>query len=257
MQPQITETLTLLMPDGQSVRGIINYTPQSHPTPVIVFAHGFGSTRMGEKSLALEAECARRGWAFAACDFRAHGASDGAMTELRGSRLLEDLDAITRAAVQRAGGPLFLVGSSMGGWASAWFAAQHPERVTACAFVAPGFRFLEFLRLNDEERQAWQRTDRLRVQNEFIDLEISYGLVAEAEKFAFAELTQAFRTPSILFHGMADDIVPYEISLAFAAACQTNLLQVWLSKDGDHRLSNKTAWLAKETCDFFAHHLSS
>src|SRR5215468_9382313 len=121
-----TEKLELKAPDGQKLRGVYSWAPGRKTTPVVVFAHGFGSVRAGEKSVALEVECARRDWAFAACDFRGHGESDGTMTDLRGRRLLEDLDAITREAVKRSGGSLFLVGSSMGGWASAWFAAKHP-----------------------------------------------------------------------------------------------------------------------------------
>src|SRR5262245_21499037 len=117
MRERRTEKLELTAPDGQKLRGIFSHSLSDTPAPVVVFAHGFGSVCCGEKSVALEAECARRGWAFAACDFRGHGESDGTMTDLRGGRLIEDLDAVTREAMNRSGGPLFLVGSSMGGWA--------------------------------------------------------------------------------------------------------------------------------------------
>src|SRR5262249_29477702 len=149
--------LELTMPDGQILRGAYSSPLTVEQSPVVIFAHGFGSVRGGEKSIALETECARRGWAFAACDFRGHGASDGTMSELRGGRLLEDLDAIAREAEKRAVGPLFFVGSSMGAWASAWFAAKHPGRVAACAFVAPAFRFLEWGRLSEAEHETWRR----------------------------------------------------------------------------------------------------
>src|SRR5215813_2919753 len=110
MRERRTEKLELKAPDGQKLRGVYSYTPSDKPTPIIVFAHGFGSVRGGEKSVALEAECARRGWAFAACDFRGHGESDGTMKELRGGRLIEDLDVITREAANRGGSPVFLFG---------------------------------------------------------------------------------------------------------------------------------------------------
>src|SRR5437868_3976202 len=54
----------------------------------VVWVHGFGSHRGGEKAAAVRAECGRRGWAFAAFDFHGHGASDGAMHELRASGLI-------------------------------------------------------------------------------------------------------------------------------------------------------------------------
>ncbi len=257
MRERRSEKLELPAPDGQKLRGVYSFTPASDPTPVVVFAHGFGSVRGGEKSVALEAECARRGWAFAACDFRGHGESDGTMMELRGGRLIEDLDAVTREAVSRAGGPLFLFGSSMGGWASARFAAKHPGRVAACALIAPAFRFLEWRRLTEAERDEWRRTGRLRVRNEFVDVEIDYGLTADANDYLFETLAAEFRAPAIIFHGMADDTVPYSLSIEFAARCVAGDVELVLFKSGDHRLNRQREKLAFAACEFFREPRSS
>ncbi|MEP7341014.1 MAG: alpha/beta fold hydrolase [Acidobacteriota bacterium] len=256
MQERRIDKLELKMPDGQMLRGDFHYTPptlpdlNAEPSPVVVFAHGFGSVRNGDKALAVADECARRGWAFATCDFRGHGESDGKMIELLGSRLIEDLDAITGEAARRARGKLFLFGSSMGGWASAWFAARYPGRVAACAFVAPAFCFIEFMRLTDAEREAWQRAGRHRFRNEFVDVEIGYGLAAEAEWFKFGTLAKQFRTPSIIFHGTADDIVPHSISVEFAERCAAEI-DLNLIEFGDHRLNEQKDKLARAACDFF------
>lgn len=252
MRERRSDKLELTMPDEQKLRGRISFTPGKESAPVVVFAHGFGSVRAGEKSAALEAECARRGWAFAACDFRGHGESDGVMTELRGSRLLEDLEAITRKAVALAGGPLFLFGSSMGGWASARLAAKNPGRVAACAFAAPAFRFLEWRRLSEADREEWRRAGRLRVRNEFVDVEIDYGLAAEADDYPFEKLAAEFRAPAVIFHGMADEIVPYSSSVEFAARCATDDIELWLIKSGDHRLNGEKERMAFAACEFFA-----
>jgi len=246
-----TEKLELKAPDGQKLRGVYSWAPGRKTTPVVVFAHGFGSVRAGEKSVALEAECARRGWAFAACDFRGHGESDGTMLELRGRRLIEDLDTITREAANRAGSPLFLFGSSMGGWASAWFAVKHPGRVAACAFVAPAFRFLEWKKLRAVGRGEWRRTGRLRVRNEFVDVEIDYALTADANDYLFETLAAEFRAPAIIFHGMADEIAPYSLSVEFAARCAVGDIELVLFKSGDHRLNREREKLAFAACEFF------
>src|SRR5262245_57869292 len=95
----------------------------------VVWVHGFGSRRGGEKSEALRAACGRRGWSFAAFDFLGHGESGGSMAGLRGSGLLTELEAVRRWLAGRGVRRLGLVGSSMGGWASAWFARQVPEAV--------------------------------------------------------------------------------------------------------------------------------
>ncbi|HKQ73341.1 MAG TPA: alpha/beta fold hydrolase [Blastocatellia bacterium] len=251
MRERRTEKLELRAPDGQKLRGVYSRAAGDRPGPVIVFAHGFGSVRSGEKSVALETECARRGWAFAACDFRGHGESDGTMPGLRGRRLIEDLDVVTREAANRGGSPLFLFGSSMGGWASAWFAAKHPGRVAACAFVAPAFRFLEWKRLREAERSEWRRTGRLRVRNEFVDVEIDYGLTADANDYPFETLAAEFRAPAIIFHGMADETVPYSLSVEFAESCPVPEIELALFKSGDHRLNREREKLAFAACEFF------
>src|SRR5204862_1734586 len=98
----------------------------------VVWVYGFGSVRGGEKAAAVRAECGRRGWAFAAFDFRGHGQSGGAMHELRASGLLEDLAVVRDFLMSRGHARLGLVGSSMGGLAAAWFAREHPEAVVGC-----------------------------------------------------------------------------------------------------------------------------
>lgn len=252
-----TERLELEMPDGQRVRGLYSAPATDAPTPAVLFVHGFGSTRRGEKAQALEAACAERGWAFAAADFRGHGESDGTMLDLRGARLLEDLEAIVSAAADRARGPVCLVGSSLGGWTSAWLAACAPGRIAACALIAPAFRFFDFLRLAPAERDDWRRSGRLRVRNEFVDVEISAALLDEAPRFSLDELAARFATPALLFHGLQDDLVPHAISLDFLERTSFPDLELILYKNGDHRLLNRKEEMASRACAFFAERLSA
>src|SRR5262249_55440032 len=113
-------------------------------------------------------------------------------------------------------------------------------------------RFLEFKRLPETEREEWRRRSRLRVRNEFVDVEIDYGLTADGKDFLFETLAAEFHTPAIIFHGMADDIVPYSLSVEFAAHCAAGDIEVALSKRGDHRLSHEKEKLAFAACEFFA-----
>ena len=245
-----SEALKLTMPDGAVVRGKLTYNQTE--SPAVVFAHGFGSTRIGEKSVALEDECTRRGWAYAACDFRGHGDSGGTMLDLTGSRLIEDLDAVTRAVMQRIRGPLFLTGSSMGAWTSAWLAARAPERVRACALIAPALHFLEWNDLTEPVRADWRRTGRLRIRNEFVDTEISYALHAEAVKFTVGMLADRLRQPLIVFHGMRDELIAYTASLEFVARSAAAEVELMIIKTGDHRLNLYKTRIARIACDFFA-----
>src|SRR5262245_31189344 len=162
------ETVRLTLPGGEHLTGDYLPTSGANPDFVVLWVHGFGSRRGGEKALALREECGRRGWAFAAFDFRGHGESGGTMHQLRASGLLDDLDAIRQFLAGRGHARLGLVGSSMGGFAVAWFTRQNPAAALGCVFLAPAFHFL-FRRhesLTPEQLAEWQRTDRLRVKND-------------------------------------------------------------------------------------------
>src|SRR5262249_19661437 len=113
--------IRLPLPAGGELDGYLSFLGAPGPDAVL-YAHGFGSTRGGIKADALEAACVRRGWPFAAFDFRGHGRSGGSLLELRGSGLLDDLAAVADHLEGRGIRRLFPVGSSMGGWAASWFA---------------------------------------------------------------------------------------------------------------------------------------
>jgi uncharacterized protein len=235
-----------------------DYRPGVGPFAV-VWVHGFGSHRGGEKSAAVRAECGRRGWPFAAFDFRGHGGSTGEMRDLRASRLMEDLDAVRHFLAGRGHTRLGLVGSSMGGFAAAWWAKRNPGTVVGCVFVAPGFGFLErrWNALTDAERDEWRRTGRRRITSQWVDIEVGYGLVEEREAFTPRALAAGWAHPALLFHGCADDLVPAADSLDFLRAAECPDMELRLFKSGDHRLTAYKEEIAAGSGQFFARLLAA
>ncbi|MBX9626838.1 MAG: lysophospholipase [Gemmataceae bacterium] len=229
------------------------------PDFAVVWCHGFGSHRGGEKAQAVAEECDRRGWAFLACDFRGHGATGGPMHELRASGLLADLDAIRQFLAERGHTRLGLVGSSMGGFAAAWFAKQNPEAVVGCVLLAPAFGFLQrrWDRLTEAERAEWQRTGRLRVRNDWVDAEVGYGLIEERDRYHVRDLAAGYRTPTLIYHGLADDVVPDVDSLEFLRRVDYPGVELRLLKAGDHRLTAYKDEIAAAAGAFFAGVISS
>ncbi len=247
------EPVSLTVSQPETLSG--EYLPSTADlTFAVVWAHGFGSHRGGEKAAAVRDECQRRGWAFAAFDFRGHGDSSGSMRDLRAGRLLEDLAAIREFLKDRGHTRLGFVGSSMGAFASAWFARANPDTVLGCVFLAPGFTFLErrWNGLTEAQRAEWQRTERLRVKNEWVDTEIGYGLPADRGLYRPSDLAAGWRTPALLFHGLADAVVPETDSLDFIRQAAYPGVELRLLKDGDHRLTAHKDEIAAETGRFFA-----
>jgi pimeloyl-ACP methyl ester carboxylesterase len=225
------------------------------PSPdfAVVYVHGFGSVRNGVKAQALRVACDSRHWNFAAFDFRGHGKSSGLIRDVRPSRLLADLDAVRAFLADRGVRRLCLVGSSMGGWASAWFAMQHPDAVVACVLAAPAFHFpsARWDRMTPAEREQWRRDGVARVRNEWLDVELGYGIVDEIPLFPRPRLLDEFRTPALIFHGMKDEVVPFAQSLAFMEHAKHPHLELHFFKDGDHRLADRRQQMAEAACRFF------
>ena len=252
MQPRAQEVVRLPCQAGGEIEAYLSW--QEHPADwAVVFVHGLGSVRGGEKSRAVEAACARRGWTFAACDFRGHGNSTGTMLDLRGSAVLDDLETLRAHLTERGIQQLCLVGSSMGGWAAAWFTLRRPEAVAACALVAPAFRFPTGIwsRLSEEQRQEWRRTGRLRVRNEWLDTEIGIGFVEEAEQFPFERLVSGWAKPLMIFHGLGDEVVLATQSIEFLQRAAFADIELRLYKAGDHRLAAFKDDIAEAACAFF------
>ena len=247
-----SELISLPLPGTELLVG--EYRPGcDRPDFAVLWVHGFGSHRGGEKVAALAAECERRGWAFAAFDFRGHGASSGAMHELRASGLLTDLAAIRHFLAARGHTRIGLVGSSMGGFAASWSAVRSPEAVVGCVLLAPAFGFLRrrWERLTEDGRANWERTGRLRVKNDWVDTEVGYGLAEERDQFQLEDLAAAWRAPTLIFHGVADDVVPATDTVDFLQRVQYPHVELRLYRDGDHRLIAYKDEIAAEAGRFF------
>jgi len=101
----------------------------------VILLHGLTATRryvlMGSRFLA------RAGAELVGFDARGHGKSSPAPAHeaYEYSDMVDDLDVV----VASVGGPVVLVGNSMGAATAAAYALAHPERVSALVHITPGF----------------------------------------------------------------------------------------------------------------------
>jgi pimeloyl-ACP methyl ester carboxylesterase len=253
MKNRTHQLVSLPVPAGGTLRGDLHFTDGQSAEAALLFVHGFGSLRRGEKVSAFEEACARRGWTFAAFDFRGHGESTGTLLDLRCRTLMEDLDAIVAHLEGRGVRQVFPVGSSMGGWAVCWMARRHPDRISACVLLAPAFHFPQGIwhRLDERQQRAWKETGRFRLKNDWIDADVDYALIAEA--FSLDELIRGWEKPLLIFHGMKDETVPFEHSIRVVERLPASVpVEVRLFNDGDHRLVAHKHEIAEATCAHFA-----
>jgi pimeloyl-ACP methyl ester carboxylesterase len=171
----------------------------------IVYLHGFASAPSSSKARRFRDALTAAGAAVTVPDLAA-----GDFEHLTISRQLEIIEQVAGDRPSR------LVGSSMGGYLAALFAARRPS-VERLVLLAPAFSFSRRWpeKLGAAEMDRWRSTDALEVFHyaEGRNRKLRYGLMKDAARY---EDFPDFRQPALVFHGRCDDIVPVEYSQEFA-----------------------------------------
>ncbi len=201
-----------------------------------VYLHGFASSPGSKKAGYFRERFAARGIELEIPDL-----AQGDFDRLTITR---QLDVIERTA---RGETVWLIGSSLGGYLAALYAARHRE-AEKLVLMAPAFNFVARWRerLGAEAMRRWKETGTLAVQH-YGDGELhqlDYGLIEDASRY---EAYPDFQQAAIIFQGRADDVVPADYSIAFArqhANVELRLL------DSDHELLNALDRMWGETARF-------
>ena len=216
------------------------------------FLHGLNSSRRGEKALYFARQVARNGDAFASLDMTGHGDSEGDLRKLSMTRNIADL---TRGLefVKSKHGPfdsVHLIGSSMGGLTALWFAAQKPEVVTHNIVIAPAFEMASrlLLSLGREKAQEWRRERTIHLETGYADFDLDYHIVEDEARYPILGLVKRLTTPTLIFHGSHDEVVPCQLSRQFAQRIdRVKLVEI---SGGDHRLTENKEQLFEQMWDF-------
>lgn len=231
---------SLAAPDGTSLAYASLAAPGS-PLPGILFLGGFRSDMTGVKATALEAFCAARGQPFLRFDYRGHGASGGRFEEATIGDWVSDALTMIDGAT---GGPLVLVGSSMGAWIAVLAALARPDRIAGLVGIAAAPDFTEDLihdRLTAEQKAELARKGVLRRPSAY-DSEpypITSRLIEDGRERLVLRAPIPLTIPLRLIHGLADPDVPWTQSRRLLEAWEGADARLTFVKDGDHRLSRE------------------
>jgi pimeloyl-ACP methyl ester carboxylesterase len=154
------------------------------------------------------------------------------------------LAVLERAA---AGEPVSLMGSSMGGYLAALYAARHTE-VSRLVLLAPAFGFARRWRdrLGEAVAEQWRREGTMPVFHYADNRQraLSYDLLPDSDGY---EAFPDFRQPALIFHGAHDDVAPPEYSRQFAAHHPNARLEIL---DARHDLLNVLDTIAPPAIEF-------
>jgi uncharacterized protein len=173
----------------------------------IVYLHGFASGPSSSKARYFRQRLETEGFSVMVPDL-----SEG---NFEGLTLSGQLRVIESAA---AGGDVALIGSSMGGYLAALYAARHAE-VKRVVLLAPAFGFARRWaeRMGPETVEAWRRMGTIDVFHyaEARNCALGYQLLEDAKQYEdYPDVHQ----PCLIFHGIHDDVVPVQYSEEFAAS---------------------------------------
>lgn len=116
-----------------------------------------------------------------------------------------------------AGQPACLIGSSMGGYLAALYAAGHPE-IQRLVLLAPAFAFYQLWvnEMGPEKLDQWRKNGTISVFHYGAghNAPLNYGLMEDARTYPpFPDFPQL----CLLLHGLKDTVVPFAASARFAA----------------------------------------
>jgi pimeloyl-ACP methyl ester carboxylesterase len=224
------------MPDGRRIA--FRHTPATPAfaaAPTLVFLPGYMSDMSGSKAAALFASAAAEGRGCLLVDYSGCGLSSGDFADGTLSRWRDEVLSLIAAEVT---GPVLLAGSSMGGWLMLLVAERLGDRLAGMIGIAPAPDFTRW-GYTSEQQAALAAGETIFEPNPYgPEPTPTYaGFYADAAQHIRLEQGLALTCPVHLIHGQRDADVPWEVSLALAAALASDKVQVTLIKDGDHRLS--------------------
>ena len=208
----------------------------------ILYLHGFASGPSSKKARFFAARFAEMGIPFEAPDL-----AEGDFENLT---LGGQLGVVERAA---RGEAVTLMGSSLGGYLAALYAARHPE-VEKLVLLAPAFCFpTRWPRdLGEQKMEEWRRTGKLSFFHYGAGgvRDLGYAIVEEGRHY---EDNPEFAQPALIFHGAQDDVVPLELSQRFAERFSNAGLCIL---DSNHELIDvlETIWSRTRTFLFESFH---
>jgi len=238
--------------DGTKLAFYATPAREGRADPGIVFLGGFMSDMTGEKATTLESWAQHAGYAFLRLDYSGHGYSGGEFRDGTVGRWADDaLTVINHAGntVAGLGGPLILVGSSMGGWimvlvALALQKAAARQQAAGMVGIAAAPDFTHDLLpkgLGPEAMAHIAQEGFYSAPSEYSDEPyiITQDLIDDGNRQLVLDKPLALDVPVRLIHGTDDIDVPWTQSQKLMDALTSDDVELILVEDGDHRLSSE------------------
>ena len=173
----------------------------------VVYLHGFASSPQSSK-----AQFFRRKFAASGIPMEIPQLDEGRFEQIT---ISGQLDVIGKAVGEQ---PAILMGSSLGGYLAALYAARRPSQVQCLVLLAPAFQFPRRWRerYSEQDWERWKCEGSTPVFHfgEGREQRLGYQFVEDSARY---EDEPDFIQPALILHGSRDNVVPADISRSYAA----------------------------------------
>ena len=212
-----TETVTITAASGHALAGSLEM-PTGLVRGAALFAHCFTCTKQSRAAVAVSRALARRGIATLRFDFTGLGGSEGEFGRAGFSTDIADLKDSARYLIERFGGPVLLVGHSLGG-AAVLSAAAGMENVAAVATIGAPSDVPHVLTNIEGDLPAIERDGEGNVTIGGRPFRIGRAFIENTRSADLLSGVSELRIPLAIFHSPLDDVVSVDhAGKLFAAA---------------------------------------
>jgi pimeloyl-ACP methyl ester carboxylesterase len=164
--------------------------------------------------------------------------------DFKGLTISRQLRVIDRAVKGEA---VILMGSSLGGYLAALYAADHPD-VERLVLMAPAFQFPRRWResFDGADLAQWKQEGSRKFFHYAAQQELPLGYQFVDDALLYPDEPD-FRQPALILHGLSDPVVPPEVSRQYAQGHPNVTLRLF---DSGHELTDVLEPMWKETCMF-------
>ncbi len=240
------------------IAGIIQKPDGEIKFPAVIFCHGFTGNHIEPHFIFRRAADAliQENIGSIRFDFRGSGDSDGEFKDMTVRTELEDVKRVYNYALSLpwvSSSRIGLLGFSMGGTITAFFAGENPESVKTICFWAPALKNVEVFTSHSGDSQEEKRL----FKEGFMDvggLTISMDFIKTITSKNSLDELENFKGKITIIHGTEDESVPYEMSKEISEKKGYKLYTI----NGANHTFDKESWieqLLKHTSKHFSKEL--
>jgi len=220
-----------------NLSGVLSLVNQDINTPIIIFAHGFTSSKNGS-SKDLSIELNKLGINAFRFDFYGHGESEGKFENITISEGTDDILQAIKLLKEKGYKTIGLFGTSFGGTCSI-IAASKSADISLLALRSPvsDYYTRDLIQKSKEELKDWRENGYRIYKSSGKELKLNYTFYEDMKLNNGFKAGENINIPTLVVQGDLDDSVPVILNEMFIKTVTNSKLKI--IKGANHSYSNQ------------------